>query len=79
MSLAELQNYEALRYEAFVPACYLGVRHGEARGGCLDEFAPAAENFRAEHERFIDDPGTAYYQLVRILRKQAMRFGYDPH
>jgi len=78
MSLAELQQYEALRYEAFLPACYVGVRHGEARGGCLDEYAPAAQSYRAEHEKFIDDPGAAYYQLVHILRKQAMRFGYDP-
>ena len=78
MSLADMQRYESSRYDAYLPACYLGIRHGEVRGGCLDKYADAKESFRAEHQRFIDEPDATYFQLLKILRKQALRFGYDP-
>lgn len=78
MSFAELRDYDEKRYNAFLPICYGGTEHEQARGGCLGALAPQA-NAWADHNRaFLTYASDAWHQVVRTMRAHASQVGRDP-
>lgn len=78
MSFAELQRYEQERYDAYLPACYGGQRHGEQVGGCLGALEPEADQWAARHRAFLASANDDWHRVVREMRALAAEHGTDP-
>jgi hypothetical protein len=78
MDFGDLQGYEQQRYEAFLPGCYGGQRHGDAVGGCLGDLSGHAEEWAARNRDFLEHASDDWYRVVREMRTLARRHGFDP-
>jgi hypothetical protein len=78
MSFAELQEYDDRRYNAFLPVCYGGTEHEQARSGCLGALAPQAHAWADHNRAFLAYASEDWHQIVRAMRAYASQFGRDP-
>lgn len=78
MDFADLQGYEQQRYDAFLPGCYGGQRHGDAIGGCLGALSNHADEWAARNHDFLEHASDDWYRVVREMRALARRHGFDP-
>lgn len=78
MPYAELRRYEQQRYEAFLPGCFGGERHGQPVGGCLGTLAPRHAEWAAENRVFLERASEDWYRVIREMRALAARYGVHP-
>ena len=78
MPFAELRRYEQQRYAAYLPSCFTGEQHERPVAGCLGALAAREAEWTAQHHAFLEQPPPDWYEVVRLLRSLALRYGVDP-
>ena len=78
MSYEELRRYEQQRYDAMLPGCFGGERHGREVGGCLGALALREDEWAAKNEAFLAHANDDWYRVVRQMRALATRYGTNP-
>jgi hypothetical protein len=77
MSFEDLRDYEARRYEAFLPACYGGRALSHQRSGCLGSLEAHASQWAERNAAFLERANEDWYHLVQEMRSRAALYGRE--
>jgi hypothetical protein len=78
MSFEELRRYEQRRYDAYLPTCFAGEENERPIADCMGPLASQTEPWVAHHRHFLARASGDFYQVLRMMRELATRYGKDP-